>query len=243
MRHRAAQLLGSVVSMLVLVSAAFAGEPPASVEQGRKALGSSWNYPWYDGDEDTLRRLEVETPWQPASWKWNPGLGGGDYLLNAILIVVGLALLSILVYFLVQAYLRRETRSAGNLVAARRTGLSDQARVEALPVRLGRAATDLLGEARRQFEQGNFSEAILYLFSFQLIELDKGGWIRLAKGKTNRQYLREANRRREFRGLLEPTLVAFEDVFFGNHPLPRARFEACWSRLDEFLQLAQQEPA
>jgi hypothetical protein len=29
-------------------------------------------------------------------------------------------------------------------------------------------------------------------------------------------------------------MVAFEDVFFGHHRLPRSRFETCFQRLDEF---------
>jgi hypothetical protein len=29
-------------------------------------------------------------------------------------------------------------------------------------------------------------------------------------------------------------MVAFEDVFFGHHPLDRSRFEACWQEVDEF---------
>jgi hypothetical protein len=34
--------------------------------------------------------------------------------------------------------------------------------------------------------------------------------------------------------MLDRTMVAFEDVFFGRHPLERQRFESCWGRLDEF---------
>jgi hypothetical protein len=32
-------------------------------------------------------------------------------------------------------------------------------------------------------------------------------------------------------------MIAFEDVFFGDHPLERARFESCWLRLGEFETL------
>ena len=66
--------------------------------------------------------------------------------------------------------------------------------------------------------------------------------IRLAKGKTNRQYLREITRsgRRALGDILEQTLLAFEDVFFGDRELPRDRFEACWQQLAEFDRLLQQ---
>ena len=34
--------------------------------------------------------------------------------------------------------------------------------------------------------------------------------------------------------LVEQTMVAFEDAFFGHHPLDQTRFESCWFRLGEF---------
>ena len=47
----------------------------------------------------------------------------------------------------------------------------------------------LLEEARRSYEEGDYNTAIVYLYSYQLVKLDQNQWIRLAKGKTNRQYL------------------------------------------------------
>jgi hypothetical protein len=66
--------------------------------------------------------------------------------------------------------------------------------------------------------------------------LDKRQLIRLTRGKTNRQYLGEIWGRADVRAILERTMVAFEDVFFGHHVLERARFESCWTRLAEFHQ-------
>ena len=54
---------------------------------------------------------------------------------------------------------------------------------------------DLLAEARRHYQAGNYGAAIVYLFSFQLVQLDRRQIIQLAKGKTNRQYLREVGPR------------------------------------------------
>jgi hypothetical protein len=102
---------------------------------------------------------------------------------------------------------------------------------------------DLLAEARRAYEQGNFGEAIIYLFSHQLLQMDRRHLIRLTKGKTNRQYLREIGPRRTLRQLFEQTMVAFEDVFFGAHVLGRDRFEACWSQLNRFDQLVEEGAA
>jgi hypothetical protein len=100
--------------------------------------------------------------------------------------------------------------------------------------------TDLLSEARRYYEAGDYSKAIIYYFSYQLVQLDEHQRIRLARGKTNRQYLREVHTQPVLREITEITMVAFEDVFFGNHALNRERFERCWNRLDDFRQQLQQ---
>ena len=110
-------------------------------------------------------------------------------------------------------------------------------KVEHLPFEVKKKDANLLDEARRCYEGGNFNEAIVYLFSFQLLELDKGHIIRLAKGKTNGQYLREIGRDRNLRQILQGTMNAFEDVFFGNRQLTRDRFERCWNQLSKFDQL------
>ena len=50
-------------------------------------------------------------------------------------------------------------------------------------------------------------------------------------------------RRGDVFDLLRVTMLAFEDVFFGNHPLERGRFESCWSRLDAFHHSLEQATA
>jgi hypothetical protein len=133
---------------------------------------------------------------------------------------------------LVWAFLRREVPESKAETKAQTSREVD--RLEELPFAVKRPQSDLLGEARRLYEAGKYAEAIVYLFSYELVELDKHHVIRLTKGKTNRQYLGEARGRPAVLPLLEDTMVAFEDVFFGKHGLDRERFEACWRRLDDF---------
>ena len=115
-------------------------------------------------------------------------------------------------------------------------------RIEALPFPVARANLSLLDQARNFYQAGNYAAAMIYLFSHQLVQLDRRQIIRLAKGKTNRQYLREVGQAEVLRQLVGQTLVAFEDVFFGHHDIDRQRFEACWSRLPEFESLLAQGP-
>jgi hypothetical protein len=91
-----------------------------------------------------------------------------------------------------------------------------------------------LAEVRRLYEAGNYDQAVIYFFSFQLVQLDHHQFIRLEKGKTNRQYLRELHAHRSLRGLVEQVMLLFEDVFFGGRQLSRNQFDVCWQRLDEF---------
>ena len=220
---------------------------PAAVEAGRKALQRAADFPWYDQESDSIRRVDVSPPkdlasrkskWQrqPSNWTWP------DWL-TSVLEVIGWLLLVLvifgLVYFLAKAVMWGEWR-AGVAGTSEETLHGDIDRIEALPFQLQRPKTDLLAEARRCYEAGQFGEAVIYLYSYQLVELDRHQFIRLTKGKTNRQYLRELRSRRGLSDILFRSMIAFEDVFFGRHSIDRDRFEACWRGLDEFHQhLAQ----
>jgi hypothetical protein len=164
---------------------------------------------------------------------------------GAVLQVLGwlalAALITVIIILAARAFVSREVTET----QARRVvqTLKQADKVEHLPVQIQADEGDFLATARRHYEAGNYSQAIIYLFSYQLLQLDHHQIIRLAKGKTNRQYLRETKRRPELRGVLEATMIAFEDVFFGKHPLDRARFEACWNQLAVFQQQLQQQGA
>ena len=199
------------------------------VTAGRDAFAKSARIPWYDAKQDALRPINLR------SLSEFDGKFSGT-LLKWIVWGVVAVLLAAIVMFLLMALRNRSRRGPGG---QKRRGdeilAADQ--VEALPFLAGRSRRDLLGEARRYYEQGDYSEAIIYLFSYQLVQLDKFAMIQLAKGKTNRQYLREIARARNLRGLLESTMLKFEFVFFGGQPLDREGFEMCWHRLDEFESL------
>ncbi|MBN2476852.1 MAG: DUF4129 domain-containing protein [Pirellulales bacterium] len=251
-----AVLAGSTIAR----STAAAADSQESIVAGREALDQWWGHPWYDPATDGVRRLEIPEPvdwswlrdWVPdlswigdwiRSWwpSWAPGFGWPDTLLGWLAWSGLILALALTAYLLIRAYLRRRDRgveSGRGRISAR--GDDDSDRVEALPFPVQNARGNLLEEARRYYQQGDYAQAIVYLFSFQLVRLDKGQIIRLTTGKTNRQYLREVGPRPALQRLLQQTMVAFEDVFFGNRPLDRPGFEACWSRLDEFESLAAQ---
>jgi hypothetical protein len=222
-----------------------------AVEAGREALDGRTHFPWYDAETDSVRSVDIESPkdaaahrnsrWQarpPKPQAARPRWSGWSLvweIVQTLFWIVLIALFALLLYLLVRAFINADATAA----AADQEARADETRteddlIESLPFDVNRPETDLLSEARRHYEQGAFGEAIIYLFSYQLVKLDQHGFIRLTRGKTNRQYLFEIVSRPGLYGMLERTMVAFEDVFFGRHRLERERFESCWLNLDEF---------
>jgi hypothetical protein len=205
------------------------------VEEGQEALADG-SYPWYDAETDSLRPLKLPER-RTGEWDlaWIAELLGATIQIIAwtLLGLAILALAALLVYF------ARNRQPAAASRRATTDGLATADRIEALPFLAERPRGDLLALARQHYEAGNYSEAIIYLFSYELLQLDKFSIIRLSRGKTNRQYLREVGRQSALRSPLEQTLVTFESVFFGRRALDRAGFEACWNQLPQFEQHLQ----
>lgn len=232
------------LALATLSADALAQETDEAVELGRDALAKR-RYPWYEPQEDAPRPLRVgkksatraETPSTNSTKSAPSGSGGGGFtLFGSALQVLGLVVLTLVLggvaALIAWAFLRNETsqtQGASVVTASREVD-----RVEQLPFALKRASGDFLADARRLAQEGNYSEAIIYLYSHLLVELDKHHVIRLAKGKTNRQYLRETRSRPVLAEILETTMIAFEDVFFGHYPLDRQRFEQCIREVGSF---------
>ena len=235
---------------------AIAQDHDGAINEGREAF-SKRNYPWYDASKDAARPIRVgadsetrssKTTSSPSGTESSPShrvsSGQGISIFGSGLQVLGLVILTAVLVgvavLIVWAFLRIEAKPAqgSSVVSASR----DVDRVEELPFALKRASSDFLAEAQRLAAEGNYSEAIIYLYSHLLVQLDRHHVIRLAKGKTNRQYLRETRSRPALAGVLETTMVAFEDVFFGQHELPKERFEECHAQVPAFhTELTQLE--
>ncbi|MEM7313385.1 MAG: DUF4129 domain-containing protein [Planctomycetota bacterium] len=227
----------------------------AAIEAGKDSLSSRRSVPWYDSSEDTIRRIDVEEKTPPAAardwalptrkkmnWNW-PNWSLGRFFGRLLQVLAWIILAVVLIgglYLMVRGMVESELIAVGEGESADTT-VTDAQRIENLPFKVRKPTSDFLAEARRYYSEGNYGEAIIYLFSYQLIQLDKNQWIRLAKGKTNRQYLREVRQKQDLRGLVHTTMVAFEDFFFGQHPIDKSRFDACWEKLDQFHELVKPE--
>jgi hypothetical protein len=236
---------------LALCSTAAAQEltDQQAVESAKESFSGRTRYPYYDRQADDVRQLSVEesaadeaanrrSKWtgKNATPNTQTGRTGVPSALGPLLQGLGLAALVIFIgliaYLIARAFLKNEvteTKVSKVIETSREVD-----KVQALPFQLRKPAGDFLAEAQRLYAAGNYSEAVIYLYSHLLVQLDGHHVIRLAKGKTNRQYLRETRSRPPLREILERTMIAFEDVFFGHHTLSREDFEACWSRVEEF---------
>jgi hypothetical protein len=230
-----APLRCGMLVLVCLLPATTIAAADASVTAGRDALHRWPGYPWYDAQRDDVQPVKVQAPKESPPAEYGERSGGLAELVRVLAWTLLAAVLGVLVFLLLRAFIAREP-AAGALPEVPDDGDAD--RIESLPFPVAAGRLDLLAEARRHYQAGNYGAAIVYLFSFQLVELDKRQIIRLAKGKTNRQYLREVGPRLPLRRLVEQTMVTFEDVFFGDRTLLRGRFESCWTRLVEFETLA-----
>jgi hypothetical protein len=245
----------ALVAALVCCVAALAQDPTdeftdqRAVEAAKESFSGRTRYPYYDRQRDDVRQLNVEEPvtdeaanrkskWtgKNAPTKTRPAGGNTASALGPLLQGIGLAALvlfiGLIAYLIARAFLKNEvteTKVSKVIETSREVD-----KVQALPFQLRKPTGDFLAEAQRLYAAGNYSEAVIYLYSHLLVQLDTHHVIRLAKGKTNRQYLRETRSRPQLREILERTMIAFEDVFFGHHTLAREDFEACWNRVEEF---------
>jgi len=239
---RVASLASLLLSLLLATSVqAAAPEGEEAVESGKRALNQFWEYPWYDAKADKAQPIEVQPPPPPKppsnlNWDWS-------WLYDA-LVYLGWTVFALVIVLIVYLMLRAEWSRTASLIAKEEkpgdTGPVQPDRVEELPFKLMQPNRDFYSTAEEYYREGDYSTAILYLYSYMLLELDKAQVIHLTRGKTNRQYLRETRRFSAAGPVLEPTMVAFEDVFFGHHPLSRERFESCWSQVPHFKLLLTQ---
>lgn len=103
-----------------------------------------------------------------------------------------------------------------------------------LPFEMDVTKGDFRQQAHTSYQSGDFRGALIFLFSHVLVTLDQAKLVRLKKGKTNRQYLRELSPSPPLVGYYGDVMVPFEQTFFGDYPITKDAFEKCWRGLDDF---------
>ena len=223
---------------------------------------------WFDAQSGTLRRPgksplapaapRLSEPKSPRDWTWQPpdfsnrrgwGFAGFGEVVAKGLQIMAWVLLGLaglwFVLFVLRSYRDLELGKKPDSDKRSFDRTIDVEKLADLPFDAPQAGGDLLSTIRALHEQGQFGDAIVLLFGYQLLKLDKNQLICVLKGKTNRQYVREVGRHEGQSRLCEmltQTMVTFEDYFFGNHPITREKFESCWRLLDEFHSIVEASP-
>jgi len=222
-------------------------------DKDRATIHRSTHSVWFDSGDQSVhptrasknidvddRHRSVAGTVQPTSWSWwrTFRLSLGDWFSWIfqswqIMLLVCLLSLLLVVGFLVLRYgLSFQAR------AAKMSDLSirerEKAKLQDLPFELEQTMFGLLAQAERFRAAGDFSKAIIYLFSHALVEMDGARCIRLERGKTNRAYLRELNGQDNLRGFTNQLVLAFEYAFFGKHVLSQEAFERIWQQVPTF---------
>lgn len=250
----ACSLLGLALAAVVgCGSSRTPGKQADSDQADAKALGTMGKRSWYDsakgeyrppkmeGDVDhPLRRNGTVAGPKSSTASSTPRGGGGTWsgpsgelVGYLILIVLGFALLAVTV-FLIGVSMRTWLPGRAVRELEHKPIAIDPTRVADLPFEAQSEMQDPLAYARHLIAQGKFDEAVIFIYGYMLLALDRAGKITLHRGKTNRMYLHELAIEGRLRDLLTPAMLAFEDVFFGRHAIEPERFRSIWGRLDEF---------
>lgn len=198
--------------------------------------------PVVNREEDSIHR---DSRWLPQATavpnpvgKNTPAILSGSWIdegwtFSSVISWLFLLGIVVLTGFLV-AWLVRPSGLAGNLstegsfdsVASRERLLE---RIKHLPEELRRENLDYRAEAERLMKNGAFDQAVILLLAYQLLILDRAACLRLNRGKTNRQYLREMRFAEEIGSdWFERVIILFERSYFGKIVIREAEFSRCW---------------
>ena len=241
-------LTGSFVALLGTANA----QPTDPVEMGAEALKGG-KFPWYASDSNSAQ--PVESPNTKSAASANRGLipakkvqpvaartswagwfqqlfDGLSYAAYILLTLVAAVLVSLLIW----GYIRfrpSEMSKTDRQKLEETEAMSD--RIQELPFTVSRQLNDNFEDrARAAADTGNYAEAVMLLFSFILLSLDRKGLIRLRRGTTNRQYLNEIRHHDRLPEFYNQVMVPFEKSFFGGHRIDQETFEKCWKNVESF---------
>lgn len=224
-------LMALIACCQAIVPLADAAEP--SEETARASLARR-GFPWYDAKQDDFRHLDPPKHVEPSRPKNddNPDDSGNLFQILQKILLWGV-LITLIAAVAVIAVRTWQDSFFEPAHKPSEAAISLEA-LEALPEPV-RKVHDLLGEAARLVAEADFAAAILFYYSWQLVQLDRHQHIELQKGKTNRQYQREVSA--SMPGLIDafsPSRRLFEDAFFGQLPIDQLEFQQVWNQRHRF---------
>ena len=108
-------------------------------------------------------------------------------------------------------------------------------RREAIAPEARERVDDLGTAAENALAAGDLRLALVYFFSWLIVESDKRGLLRARRGKTNREYWLELAVNPGVRTIYKATMDAFERVYFGGRTISREEFDDVWRLREPFV--------
>ncbi len=219
---------------LLAIGDASAGESadPAAGDPVRSALRETPPL-WYDNERDGWRRVEVRAPTVPKPDDYAPRRGGWEIggFFGWLMLSAVIAATAWLIWQLVRNLGPRQgglpEENAPHAAVRAATDLS------ALPFAAAEGQRDPERALAEALNRGDWKRAVAWSFVLHLVALDQAGVIRLAKGVTNRRYLRTVTAwaedgagRAPAPAALAATIAVFERVWFGQLPAVQEQAQA-----------------
>ncbi|MBR4835280.1 MAG: DUF4129 domain-containing protein [Thermoguttaceae bacterium] len=108
-------------------------------------------------------------------------------------------------------------------------------RLEAIAPEARERVDDLGTAAENALAAGDLRLALVYFFSWLIVESDKRGLLRARRGKTNREYWLELAVNPGVRTIYKAAMDAFERVYFGGRTISREEFDDVWRLREPFV--------
>ena len=162
-----------------------------------------------------------------------PSAGWGNFgvaLFYIFWVIAVVALIGLVIWIIMNS--RVEIKSGTDDISRPDRSIAES--IRHLPFEMEVSQGDFRQQAQTAYQSGDFRRALILLFSHVLVTLDQVKLIRLEKGKTNRQYLRQLSDHPLLVGYYGDVMVPFEQTFFGDYPVTKEVFDQCWQGLDDF---------
>lgn len=222
----------TIASTAVIVNASEAELSSEASSEASSEVRSSLKkhkYPWYNSSTGEFKPVsdipEEKKKKQPANSSLDFKLI--DVVMRVLFWTLVIVVAVWMTVLLVRAFMdipEKEKKPTADMPVV------SQERLDLLP-EITRGVTDFLSEAQKQARLGDFSRAMIFYYSWQLLMLGDQEVIELESGKTNRQYLREASQSRpDLRELFALSIRMFEEAIYGGITLDAADFQGIWTQ-------------
>jgi hypothetical protein len=186
---------------------------------------------------EEIKRPRSKSQEHNADFGWLDGLAKfATWLIYALVAGALLAAIFWAVRSFAQKSWKLKSRVDGEAAARER-------RISTLAPEAAERYDDLLAAAQDAFDRGDYRYALIFYFSYLLVEMDKRRFVLLEKGKTNLVYWRELTEFPELRSIYRSTMKEFERVYFGGASITREEFDAIWSLHARFSELTREHDA